>query len=212
MAIFGASGRIGRLVVELALSHGDQVTAYGRRRDPAGPQVDNLQWVFGELADAEQIDRAVAGADCVISALGPALDFSRKPKGTPIADGHTAILKAMREHGKRRIVTLATPTVRSREDGRFLATLLPGVLARILFPNACRDILAAGRAVVASDLDWTIVRIIDPNARHDGNGYRISLGDRPAGMAVSRANVAAFLYRVAAEDLHIHQMPIVFNA
>ncbi|HWQ10845.1 MAG TPA: NAD(P)H-binding protein, partial [Holophaga sp.] len=192
ITVFGASGRIGRLVVEMALSHGHKVTAYGRRHHNAEPQADNLQWVVGELADIEQIGRAVAGADIVISTLGPALDCSRKRKGTPIADGHAAILKAMREHGKRRLVTLATPTVRSREDGRFLATLLPGFLARILFPNACRDILETGRVVVASDVDWTIVRIIDPNAKHNGNGYGVSLGDRPAGMAVSRANVAAF--------------------
>ena len=40
-----------------------------------------------------------------------------------------------------------------------------------------------------SSLDWTVVRIINPNAKHKNNEYRISLGDKPAKMAVSRENI-----------------------
>ena len=46
----------------------------------------------GELTDRDAVQRAVAGADTVISALGPSLE--RKATGMPLIDGTRTILAA----------------------------------------------------------------------------------------------------------------------
>jgi hypothetical protein len=68
-----------------------------------------------------------------------------------------------------------------------------------------------GSLVEKSNLDWTVVRIILPNDKHDRKKYGISIGDKPAKISVSRENVAAFMYEVAIKHLYVGKMPIVFN-
>ena len=55
----------------------------------------------GELTNNSAIETAVSEADVVISTLGPGIDLSRKRKGTPIADGHNRIVKAMKKFTKK---------------------------------------------------------------------------------------------------------------
>jgi nucleoside-diphosphate-sugar epimerase len=65
--------------------------------------------IIGELSDADAIDRAVAGADAVVSAVGPSLD--RKATGMPVIEGTRHILDAMKRHSVTRYVGHATPSI-----------------------------------------------------------------------------------------------------
>ena len=72
ITVFGATGGTGKQVVEQALASGER----GRCRTSAtlsklGITRERLSIVQGELSDAASIERAVTGADAVISALGP---------------------------------------------------------------------------------------------------------------------------------------------
>jgi putative NADH-flavin reductase len=211
ITIFGANGAIGRIVTEQALRSGASVTAYVRRADSLGEILERVRAVVGELTDEPLIESAVKDADIVISALGPALDYSRRRRGTPIADGHELIIRAMETFGVKRFITLATPSIRSADDNLQVCTVLPAVTARLLFPNAYRDMKKIQKLILSSSLDWTVVRIINPNVKHTDNRYHVSLGSTPARMGVSRENAAAFIWSAAADGLYIRQMPIVFN-
>lgn len=114
ITVFGASGAIGRLVTKAALERGHSVTAYVRRPDAFQTEVERLTVVLGKLDDQDQMERAIEGADAVISALGPSLNPPRKSTATPIADGHRLIVAAMEKNGVKRLVTLATPRSRRR--------------------------------------------------------------------------------------------------
>jgi uncharacterized protein YbjT (DUF2867 family) len=82
--VFGASGGVGRQVVEQALGCGHEVTAVARTpgRLVSDPK---LTVVAGELGNREAIDAAVRGADAVITALGPSLE--RRATGMPLVQG-----------------------------------------------------------------------------------------------------------------------------
>ncbi|TBL75718.1 NAD(P)-dependent oxidoreductase [Paenibacillus thalictri] len=211
LTLFGASGAIGQIVMEHALKNGDNVTAYVRKSGSLNHSHPKLHIVVGELDNQPLIEKAIANADIVISTLGPALDTSRKLNGTPIANGHEVIMRTMEKLQKQRFITLATPTVRSVEDNKNFSTIVPGIMAKLLFPNGYREMKKIEQLFKQSALDWTIVRIINPNVKHNGIGYRISLGDEPAKMAVSRENVGEFMYRTASEHLYIRKMPIIYN-
>ena len=108
ITIFGASGAIGKIVLEHALSDKENsVTAYVRRPDCLKMSFPNLKVIVGELTNRAQIQQAIEQSDVVISTLGPALDTLRKTKGTPIADGHETIINAMQKLNKKRFITLA---------------------------------------------------------------------------------------------------------
>jgi uncharacterized protein YbjT (DUF2867 family) len=101
VTVFGATGAIGSLTVNELLTNGHTVTAYARNPNKIPPEWgDQVRVIIGELSDADAIDRAVQGADVVVSALGPSLD--RKATGMPLIDGTRHILDAMKRHGVSR--------------------------------------------------------------------------------------------------------------
>ncbi|PUA36471.1 oxidoreductase [Paenibacillus elgii] len=203
ITIFSASGAIGQLVTQLALENGDFVTAYIRNPKKISLKHLNLTLVQGELSNTSTIERAVAEADVVISTLGPASDMSRKLKGTPIADGHELIVRAMKKLDKKRLITLATPALQSDDDKKNIA--------KIFLPNGHAEMKKMEGIIKQSSLDWTVVRIINPNVKHKGQSYDYSFGDKPAKLGVSRENVAKFMYSVARDKQLIRKMPIIYN-
>jgi putative NADH-flavin reductase len=212
ITIFGASGAIGRLAVQKALSEGHAVVAYVRRPEAYPEPVAGLTVAVGSLSDGEEVQKALAGSDVVISALGPPLGRPKDPLATPIADGHRILIAAMKARGIRRLVTLATPAVQAEGEPRVLATLAPPFLARWFLPSAYRDIVAMGRVVKESALDWTIVRIINPNVKDRGRGYSTWVGQGKVRLGVSRTNVAACLVDAGTKGLFIGKLPVVFEA
>ncbi|MBY0205058.1 Putative NADH-flavin reductase [Paenibacillus polysaccharolyticus] len=211
ITVFGASGAIGQLVTQLALDHGDFVTAYVRNPQKISLKHPNLSLVQGDLSNTSTIEKAVAESDVVISTLGPASDMSRKLKSTPIADGHERIIKAMNKLNKKRLITLATPALQSDDDKKNISTILPGVLAKVFLPNGYAEMKKLEGMIKESKLNWTVVRIINPNVKYKGQSYDYSFGDKPAKLGVSRENVAKFMYSAARDNALIRKMPIIYN-
>ena len=210
VAVFGATGKIGRHVVEQLLAAGHTVTAYVRNPDKLPISHPNLTVIEGELDDAAGVARAVDGADAVISALGPSL--RRGATGTPVTDGTRNIVEAMKAAGVRRFVGLATPSVADpRDQPSIKARILP-VMARLAFPNALTELVGMTEAVTSSDLDWTIARITSPNDKPARGTIRVGfLGRDKVGSAMTRADIAAFLVGQLADDTYRRAAPAISN-
>jgi putative NADH-flavin reductase len=71
LTVLGATGGTGRQVVEEALAGGHQVTALARDPGKLGLQNPRLRVVQGSIQEASAVEEAIAGADAVVSALGP---------------------------------------------------------------------------------------------------------------------------------------------
>jgi putative NADH-flavin reductase len=211
ITIFGANGQIGQLLVRQALQAGYDVTAYTRRPNALSIEHEKLQIVVGSLTDLEKLKEAIVGSDAVVSALGPAMSMKRQVSDLPIAEAHKAFISVMEEFGLKRLITLATPAIAAREDVKQLITVLPSIMPKIFFPTGYAEMKAIEKLIKNSKLDWTVVRIIDPNVKTNGNGYSVSFGDTKGKMSVSRYNVAKCMLEATQKDEWIHKMPIVFN-
>ena len=211
ITLFGASGAIGQLVIQQAIQNGDRVIAYVRRQDSISIRHKRLKIIVGELSNESKMEEAIEDADVVISTLGPALNTSRKVKSLPIANGHKIIIQIMEKMNKQRLITLGTPTIRAKEDKKQLITVFPGIMAKILFPTGYQEMKKIEELIKQSILDWTVVRILNPNPKHSGKNYTISLGDTKGKMSVSRENVAECMYDIAKNNTYQKKMPIVFN-
>src|SRR5689334_14164804 len=101
--VFGASGGTGRMIVAEAIAAGHAVTAFVRNGTPLAP-TPQLTFVEGDVFDSVSVDRAIAGRDAVISALGG------KPfKALNICSrAMTQIIPVMERHGVKRLVAMST--------------------------------------------------------------------------------------------------------
>ncbi|MFC9540284.1 NAD(P)-dependent oxidoreductase [Lysinibacillus sp. NPDC056959] len=211
ITVFGANGQIGRQLITIALQNGDVVKAVVRRDGALDMTHPNLETIVVDYNNHEQMTNVIAGQDAVVSTLGPSLSMSRKVLGLPITKAHDMILRVMEEHGVKRLITLATPTLKSKDDKKNAVTIMPSIMAKILFPIGYAEMKAIEKLIHKSNVDWTVVRIINPNVNKDGNGYAISFGDTPGKTNVSRKNVAACMFEALRKDEWIGKMPIVYN-
>ncbi|ROO87977.1 putative NADH-flavin reductase [Actinocorallia herbida] len=210
VTVFGATGKIGRLVVDQLLAHGHHVVAFARDPSKVHRTDPHLTVITGQLSDTDAVGRAVTGSDAVVSALGPSLKRST-PAG-PLAAGTRTIVDAMKAAGVRRIIGLATPSLADPRDARhWKHTVLP-VMARLAFPNALTDLGRMTEAITGSGLDYTIARITNPTDKPGTGRIRAGyLGHDKIGSAMSRADIAAFLIGQLTDPRYSRSMPAISN-
>lgn len=207
IAVFGATGGIGKFVVEHALKEGYEVVAYVRTPNKLNISDDNLKVMQGELNEYEKIKLAIEGCDCVINTVGVPMKFSYKEM-----DGLTGcdnIIKAMKELNVKRLIAWATPTVKSAEDSKSVVTVLPGIMAGIVFPKAKKEILAIGQSITKSNLDWTIVRFLAPKDTAFTSNVKVTFGEEKINFNISREDIAYFMVKQVTDKTYVGRMPII---
>jgi putative NADH-flavin reductase len=189
LTIFGATGGTGTCLVEQALAAGHEVTA--GVRDPARlsiPAHPLLRTVVCDVLDPASIAPVVAGADAVLTAIGP-----RGTGPTTISEESVrSIIQAMGKSGVRRLLTVSGSIVADEGDSPYLRYLLKPLVRRTFLRHVCADMRQAEAEVQASDLDWTIMRPPGLTSNPAKGSYRQAIDHNlPHGFRVPRADLAA---------------------
>jgi putative NADH-flavin reductase len=214
LTIFAATGGIGRQLLDQAVAAGHDVTAVVR--SPERLSGKPVSAVRADLADPDlaALESAVAGADAVLSGLGP----SRASDAGIASTGTRPIVQAMRATGVRRLVVVsAAPVATMASPGRpnppkhdpgeglamryLLTPMIQTILRKVYVDLALmEDILRD------SGLDWTAVRPPRLTDKPLTGHYRTAIGQNLRGGAfVSRADVAHLMLRVLDQPETIHQ-------
>ncbi|WP_433546171.1 NAD(P)-dependent oxidoreductase [Streptomyces sp. CA-294286] len=187
LTVFGATGGVGREIVQQALAAGHEVTAVVR--DPARCTVkgERLTVFRSDVSDPEQLREAVAGRDAVLSGLG-----ARSAKDAGITTTLTrVVLRAVEAAGPRRLVVVsAAPVGPVPERQPALDRLMIRAIGRVL-KDVYDDLRAMEGELARSATDWTSVR---PPRLTDApltGVYRTVVGGTPrSGRTIARSDVA----------------------
>ncbi|WP_137874032.1 NAD(P)H-binding protein [Rhodococcus sp. Q] len=209
VTVFGATGAIGSLTVDELLDRGYTVTAYARNRAKVPTRWgEKVRVVIGEMSDAAAIDNAIAGADVVVSALGPSMD--RKATGLPLVEGTRHILDAMKRHGVARYIGHGTPSILDPREKPTWQTRLIGFMGRHGLPRAYKELLGMSELIMNSGANWTIIRFTAPMNTPKTGKLRVGFyGTDRIGFAVSRADIAAFTAVQVDDDTYINAAPAI---
>ncbi|WP_210506344.1 NAD(P)-dependent oxidoreductase [Naasia sp. SYSU D00057] len=205
IALFGATGKTGRRVLDRALRAGHDVRALVR--DPANLDVASprLTVIGGDVLDPRAVAETVAGADAVLSLFG-------QVKGSPAtlqADGTRNIVAAMRHSGVRRLVTLSGGGLRAPQDRPKLPDRIMRLLLKALSGHVLADAEQHLRVLQSSGLDWTVVRaprLVEVPGR---GRYRVGWAGVNASTRISRDDLADFLLTQIEDRSFVHQLPFV---
>lgn len=203
LTIFGATGGTGRYLTEQALSAGHEVTAVAR--DPGRLSISphpGLRVVRADVMDPAAITPAVAGADAVLTAVGP----RGAGPTTVIRDSAGSIVAAMEKSGVRRLLALSGSIVTDEGESAYLRYLIKPLARRTFLRHVCADMRAAEAEVEASELDWTIVRPPRLTDKAATGACRVAI-DRnlPHGFRVSRADLAAYMLALADDPASVRR-------
>ena len=205
LAIFGASGRTGRPLVEQALAAGHAVTALVRTPSSFPLKHERLNVVQGSVEDAAQVDEAVAGADAVLSVLG----HTKTSNKDVLTVGTRNIVNAMKKHGVRRLISLTGAGVRNPHDQPKLVDKLFGFALARLQPDLLRDSENHVKVIQGSDLDWTVVRGPRLTEGPRTGKYRVGYVGKDSGTQASRADIADFMLKQVTDTTYLKKLPVV---
>jgi nucleoside-diphosphate-sugar epimerase len=208
IVIFGANGQTGRLLTGQALAAGHDVVAVTRR--PAGFPVthDRLAVVEADVQDAPAVDRAVDGADVVLSALG--VPFARK-QITVYSEGVGNIIAAMSRHRVKRLVVVSSSATEPHHhaDGGFLLNrVLQPLVTATIGKTTYADMRRMEDLVRGSDLEWTIMRPSGLSDAPGGTAYELH-EDQAPGAFTSRAGLAAGMLEQATDTRFVRKAAAV---
>ncbi|AUX49106.1 NADH-flavin reductase [Sorangium cellulosum] len=203
LLILGSTGGTGAALVRQALEAGHEVSAFAR--NPATipvPHHERLRALRGDIMDAEQVSRAVAGHDAVLSALG-----SRGLGPTRVySEGAVNILRAMKEHGVRRLIAMSAAGLDDPASALWFRLFI-----KPLRRNPYSDMMRMEEIVRQSDVAWTIVR---PPKLTDGRligDYRVAVDHLPpgnyifGGPTLSREDAAHLMLSQLDRDDYVHK-------
>ena len=188
--VFGATGMVGKQIVQQALYKDYEVKAFGRNVFTTDyKQTEKLELVQGALFDESDVLNAIKGCDAVLSAIGGAADGSDKTRSL----GMKNIIAQMQNAGVKRIIALGGMGVLNagQQDSTEENSLL---IDSDDYPKKYRAVglehKKAYELLNESDLDWTFICPADIlNAEATGsfvtaadylpepNKYKIYAGD-----------------------------------
>ena len=153
IAVIGANGKTGRLVVAEALERGHAVVAVVRDPSRVEMKQESLRVARADATDEVALTEALSGVEAVISTLGRSSQGG--PRRPVFAPAMRATLAAMRATGAGRLSVISAQGVGEEPDD---GLALPLRLMRRLLGSAIDDMREMERLVKASSVQWTIAR------------------------------------------------------
>lgn len=207
IALIGATGRTGRLLLNEFLNRGHSVRALVRDPAKLGEFAGRVELVVGDSTEPETLGQLLDDCEVVVSALGPV------GRDTVL---HTttaeALITLMPAHGITRFVGISGAGVDLPGDRKGPRDRIVSALMQRFGGPIVRDKITEAELWAATDLDWTLVR---PPRLQDGPPVgRVSHDATVPGRSTSirRADLAAFLATVAEQHLYPRQAPFVCSA
>jgi uncharacterized protein YbjT (DUF2867 family) len=211
VCIVGASGKLGRYMIQHALDRGYEVVGVCRERSmqKLDAFTGRMTVIPGATDDREVIERAVAGCDGVLVVL--------VPRG--VHGYATGTAQAVLDHaapGARLVFSSGWHITRDGQDvysWKLKALVkIAGPLARLARFADLDDQVEACRRVFASDTRWTVVRGSD---LEEGESQGLPVWSRHVGDPILESNVtrrvdfALFMVAALEDDELVQEAPAI---
>jgi uncharacterized protein YbjT (DUF2867 family) len=207
LALFGATGLTGGLVLSQALEQGHEVTVLVREPSRVSLSHSRLTVLGGSPTVSEDVERCVRRTDAVIHCLGIGGKGDGRPT-TLVSDSVKVVLAAMAKHGVPRIVCMSN--VGAGSSGTWFANriVLPLFVSWLLPIIEDKDRMEA--ALRASSVEWVSVRL--PNiVEGPERPLRTSKDGRGIGLSITAMSTARFLLQQVTSSDWVRSAPSISN-
>lgn len=204
--MFGATGKTGSLFIENAIKQGYVIKALVRNPEKLGSERPALHIIGGDVLNAEDVMRTVEDTEVVVSLFGHV-------KGSPEwvqTNGTENIIKAMKHHSVRRIISLSGGGLPfpEKDQPKFTDKLIRGIM-KIAVPKVLNDAIQHHKVLQESGLDWVIVRGPRLTNEPRRGTYRVGWVGVNASTSIGRADLADFIFTQLEDTSFNRQMPFV---
>ncbi|MCQ6522141.1 MULTISPECIES: SDR family oxidoreductase [Bacillus] len=205
IAILGANGKAGKILVNEALEKGYQVKILTRNSTNTEEINKNIETIIGDARNFSTIQDLLQGCSAVINAVG-------QPKNESYIFSTVTkhILEAMKEFKIKRYIVISGGSLNVTGDQKRIVNKIGATLFKLFLPKMMQDKYKELQIIQNSEVDWTIVRL--PFVI-EGNGIgsiKESLVDMP-GIKIQNGDIAPFIVKQINSDRYVGKCPFISN-
>ena len=205
IVVFGASGKIGRLVVRNLLVDGHEVLAVVHTHNPFSNH-KNLKVIKFDVTGGDRVDPILKGKNVIISCLGSWGTESNKV----LTLAMDKIIPSMKRLHIFRIISLTGSD--ALVDGEIQKPIEK--ISHFIFSILASKVLSDGedhiKQLAHSSLDWTVIR--SPRMNNlDENKYLLDKKRPMPWNSVSRKSVAQSICDQIKKGTHVKQSPFIHS-
>ena len=207
IAVIGGTGKAGKYLVNLLIQRGFNLKILLRNPEKfqiKSPQIETIQ---GDVKDYDTVLSLIKDTEAVISELGlgqPASETSIFSQAT------TNIIQAMNACNIQRYVIITGINVNTPFDKKSVKTQYATDWMYTNYPNSTADRQKECDILLASNIDWTLVRLPLIEQTDEVGEVQISLEDC-LGDKISATVLANFLITQLTDNKYIKQSPFLSN-
>ncbi|PZR40647.1 MAG: epimerase [Azospira oryzae] len=207
IAVIGGTGKSGRYLVQQLINRKIHFKLFVRNPDrvPAGSPF--MEVVHGDVADLDSVRLLIQGCGAVISLLGMGV-----PNSAPdiFSQSTTHILQAMRMHHLTRYIVITGLNVDTPFDKKSAKVQQGTDWMKANYPTSSADKQKEYALLVASDIDWTLVRLPLIEQTDERRKVNVSTEDC-AGDKISATDLACFLIDQIEDKSYSGKAPFISN-
>lgn len=185
IVVAGATGRSGKVIVELLKAEGVKVRAFSRNIEKAKAEVLGVEWISADVKDAKSLKGIAKGATRMVIALGS--NSFKDPTNKPeLVDnkGVALLTDEAKAAGVKQVVLISSAGVTKAKPGE-------GDFAKMMY-TVMSSKLEGENYLRKSGVGYTILRPVGLWDKPAGQfGIAFLQGDVPVAAMIARADVAA---------------------
>lgn len=204
--VLGATGHLGRVLVDHLLKNNYSVVALVRNPDKIKKLDKNLTIIKGSVTDQRDLKEALEEVEVVISTLGHGFRTSY-----PIQEKTLEALIPLMEEGRiKRFITITGAGLIVNGDPPSLIGKFSELLLSFIDPYRMNDAKRQQSLLEKSRLDWTVVRTPIHSDRAGQEISHIGYQQPRPWSTISRKTIAEFMIKCLEEKIYIQKSPIIF--
>jgi len=207
IVVIGGTGKSGRYLVQQLIRQGYRFRILVRNPENFKVKSDLVEVVYGDVNNYHVVKDLLEGCKVVLSALGSGIPHS---KPTIFTSGTNNIIRAMNELGLRRYIVLTGLNVNTPLDQKNPKTKFATDWMYENYPKSTQDRQDEYDLLVASELDWTLVRLPMIALIDERKKTKTSLVDC-LGDTISATDLAHFLIEQISDTSFIKEAPFIAN-
>lgn len=211
IVVFGATGIVGKAVVNEALQKGHEVTVLTRNARKVTTRHEHLHIVEGNVADKNVVRTILKDQEAVIQTLGIGGKGDGKPTSI-VSEANKIIMTEMEQMNVKRLIAIS---VIGAGDS---LTFLPWIYRKLVLPLFMKWFQAViddknrmEPMIKRSGLDWTIVRCTTVKERPATGKVNATLDGKGLKFSISAADMAVFIVNQLTDNSFLKQNPTISN-
>lgn len=205
LAIFGATGKVGRALTAKALEVGHEVTALVR--NPAKLEISHakLRVLQGDATNAGDVASLVQGQDAVLNALGP----TKTSLKDVLTVNTRLVIAAMKQHGVRRTVIVGGAGMRMPQDSKDFGTQAIGWIISKIIADAVADKQRQLELLEHSGVEFVILRAPQITSGARKGTYTIGYPPMGPGAQITPADLSDAMLEMLTSDKFLNSAPAI---